>query len=147
LQNNLEEKTMSTYQYKPLRYFSITFLVTFIFYFAGAYLSYQDDGSGRYMFVLLAGLMTPFVIALVMIFRSKDAALKKDFINRLLNPKLIRPKILPFFFLVMPLVVLVSIVLSLPFGGSTEQFQIADEFSFFNGLCAGAVTAAVGRHL
>ena len=105
---------MSTYQYNPLRYFSVTFLATFAFYFAGAYLSYHDDGSGRYMFLLLAGLLTPFVVALAMIFSSKDAALKKDFINRL--------------------VVLVSIVLDLPFGGSIEQFQLAEGFSFSTGF-------------
>ncbi len=125
---------MSAYQYKPMRYFVVTFLVTFAFFFAGAYLSYQDDGSGGYMFLLLAGLMTPFVVALAMIFRSNNAALKKDFINRLVNPKLIEPKILPFFFLVMPLVVLVSITLSLPFGGSIEQFHWAEEFSFSTGF-------------
>jgi len=125
---------MSAYQYKSLRYFVVTFLVTFAFFFAGAHLSYQNDGSGGYMFLLLAGLVTPFVVALAMIFSSNDAALKKDFINRLVNPKLIEPKILPFFFLVMPLVVLVSIVLSLPFGGSIEQFQWAEEFSFSTGF-------------
>ena len=125
---------MSDYQYKPLRYFSVTFLATFAFYFAGAYLSYHDDGSGRYMLLLLAGLVTPFVVALAMIRNSKDASLKKDFINRLVNPKLIQPKILPLFFLLMPLVVLVSIVLSLPFGGSTEQFQLAEGFSFSTGF-------------
>ena len=68
---------MSAYQYKPLRYFSVTFLVTFAFFFAGAYLSFQDEDSGRYMFLLLAGLFTPFVVALAMIFSSKDAVLKK----------------------------------------------------------------------
>ncbi|RMF00595.1 MAG: CPBP family intramembrane metalloprotease [Chloroflexi bacterium] len=125
---------MSAYQYKPLRYFPVTFLVTFTFFFAGAYLSWQDDGSGGYMFLLLAGLVTPFVVALAMIFGSKDAKLKRDFINRLVNPKLIEPKILPFFFLLMPLVVLVSIALSLPFGGSTEQLQLAEGFSFSTGF-------------
>lgn len=86
-----------------------------------------------YIFLLPAGLMTPFVVVLIMIFGSKDAALKKDFINRLVNPRLSEPKILAFFFLVMPLVVLVSIALSLPFGGSVKQFQFAEEFSFSTG--------------
>jgi membrane protease YdiL (CAAX protease family) len=123
---------MSTY--KPMRYFSVTFLVTFAFYFVGAYLSYQDDGSGRHMFFLLAGLITPFMVALVLIFNSANEALRKDFVNRLLNPKLIQPKMLPLFLLLMPLVVLVSIALSLPFGGSIDQFQLAEGFSFSSGF-------------
>lgn len=131
---SMAAKMMAQAQYKPLRYFSITFLVTFAFYLVGAYLSYQDDGSGRHMLYLLAGLLTPFLVSLVMIFTSKNAAMKKEFVNRLLNPTLIRLKTLPVFFLLMPLVVLLSIGLSLPWGGSLAQFQFAEGFSFTSGF-------------
>ena len=126
---------MSTiYQYKPKTYFSMTFLASFAFFFVGAYLSFQDDGRGLYVWFLLAGLVTPFLVALAMIFASKNSGLKKDFVNRLINPRLIRPKMLPVFILLMPLSVLVSIVLSLPLGGSTAQFRFAEEFSFSTGF-------------
>jgi len=125
---------MSNFQYKPLRYFSVTFLATFALYFVGAYLSYQEGGSGSYMWFLLLGLMTPFLVSLVMLFASKNSVMKKDFFNRLVNPTLIQPKMLPVFIFLMPLAVLASIVLSLPLGGSMDQFQWAEGFSFSTGF-------------
>jgi len=86
------------------------------------------------MLFMLPGLMAPFLISLVMIFMSKNSDLKKDFVNRLINLRLIQPKVLPAFFLIMPLSVLVSIFLSLPFGGSISQFQFAEGFSFSSGF-------------
>lgn len=41
---------------------------------------------------------------------------------------------LPALLLIMPLTVLISIVLSLPFGGSVSQFQFAEGFSFSSGF-------------
>ena len=121
---------ISNYKYKPIFYFSMTFLVTYALWFAGAYVSFQDDKNGLYTLLMLPGLMTPFLISLVMVFASKNSDLKKDFVNRLINPRLIQPKMLPAFVLIMPLSVLASILLSIPFGGSISQFQLAEGFSF-----------------
>ena len=121
------------YKYKPGIYYAATFIVTYVLWFAGAYVSFQDD-SGLYMLLMLPGLMAPFLISLVMIFVSKNSDLVKDFINRLINLRLIEPKMLPVFFLLMPFSVLVSIFLSLPFGGSVSQFQLAEDFSFSAGF-------------
>lgn len=122
------------YKYKPKVYFAATFIVTYILWFAGAYVSFQDDKSGMYMLFMLPGLMAPFLLSLVMIFTSKNSDLKKDFVNRLINIRLIRTKMLPALFLIMPLTVLASILLSLPFGGSVSQFQFAEGFSFSSGF-------------
>ncbi len=121
------------YKYKPGIYYTATFIVTYVLWFAGAYVSFHDD-SGLYMLIMLPGLMAPFLISLVMIFVSKNSDLVKDFINRLINLRLIEPKMLPVFFLLMPFSVLVSIFLSLPFGGSVSQFQLAEDFSFSAGF-------------
>ncbi len=124
---------ISNYKYKPLFFFSMTFLATFALWFAGAYVSFQDE-SGLYMLLILPGLMAPFLISLVLILKSKNSDLKKDFVNRLINLRLIQPKMLPVIFLIMPLAVLASILLSLLFGGSISQFQFAEGFSFSTGL-------------
>lgn len=121
------------YRYKPEVYFSAAFIITYTLWFAGAYLSFQDD-SGLYMLLMLPGLMAPFLISLFMIFTSKNSDLKRDFINRLINLRLIKPKTLPALVLIMPFSILVSIFLSLPFGGSTSQFQFAEGFSFSSGF-------------
>ena len=125
---------ISNYKYKPVFYFSMTFLATFALWFAGAYMSFLDEESGLYMLLMLPGLMAPFIISLVMIFTSKNSELKKDFVNRLINPKLIQPKMLPVFVFLMPLAVLASIGISLLFGGSVAQFQFAEGFSFSSGF-------------
>jgi membrane protease YdiL (CAAX protease family) len=121
------------YRYKPRVYFVTTFIVTYALWFAGAYLSFQDEKNGLYMLFMLPGLMVPFLISHFMIFMSKNSDLKRDFINRLINLRLIRPGMLPLFFLIMPITVIVSIFISLPFGGSVSQFQLADGFSFSTG--------------
>lgn len=128
-----------SYRYKPGVYFTATFIITYTLWFAGAYLSFQDD-SGLYMLLMIPGLMAPFLVSLFMIFISKNSDLKKDFINRLINLRLIRPKVLLAFFIIMPLTVLVSIFLSLPFGGSTSQFQFAEGYSFSSGFVPAFLT-------
>lgn len=125
---------ISNYRYDPKAYFIRTFILTYILWLLGAYVSHQDDKSGLYLLFMLLGLMTPFLISVVMIMKSKNPAIKKDFFNRLINPRLIQMKMLPVFLLIMPLSVLVSILLSLPFGGSISQFHFAQGFSFSTGI-------------
>jgi len=125
---------ISNYKYNPKVYFLITFIVTYVLWFAGAYVSYQDDKNLLYVLFMLPGLMTPFLVSVLIIMRSKNSELKKDFFNRLINPRLIQIKMLPAFLFLMPLSVLISIVLSLFFGGSISQFQLAEGFSFSTGI-------------
>ncbi len=125
---------ISNYRYDPKAYFIRTFILTYILWLLGAYVSHQDDKSGLYLLFMLLGLMTPFLISVVMIMKSKNPAIKKEFFNRLINPRLIQMKMLPVFLLIMPLSVLISILLSLPFGGSISQFHFAQGFSFSTGI-------------
>lgn len=125
---------ISNYMYNPKLYFFTVFIVTYTLWFAGAWVSFQDGISGLYMLFMLLGMIAPFIISAVMIAASKNSDLKKDFINRLINPRLIQVKMLPAFLLIMPLSVLASIALSLPFGGLVSQFQFAEGFSFSTGF-------------
>jgi len=125
---------ISTGIYKPHYFFPAVFLTTFICWFAGAYLSYGDENGGIYMILMLPGLMAPFLISLLMILRSKNTDVMHDFKNRLINPRLIQRETLPVLFLLMPISVIVSIFLSVLFGGSMLQFQFAEEFSFSSGF-------------
>ncbi len=124
----------SNYTYKPQFYFLMTFASTFALWFAGAYFSAQGENNGIYMLLMLAGLMAPFLISLVMILKFKNGEVKSDLFNRLINPRLIQLKMLPVFLLLMPLSVLFSILLSLPFGGTMSQLQFAEGFSFSSGF-------------
>jgi membrane protease YdiL (CAAX protease family) len=125
---------ISDYNYKPIFYFSMTFLATYVFWFAGAYVSFQENISSLTYLFMLPGLMAPFLISVVMIGRSKNSDLKSDFVNRLFNLRLIQPKMLPVFILIMPFSVLASIIISLSFGESISQFQLSEGFSFSSGF-------------
>jgi membrane protease YdiL (CAAX protease family) len=125
---------ISDYNYKPIFYFSMTFLATYVFWFGGAYVSFQENISSLAYLFMLPGLMVPFFISVVMIGRSKNSDLKSDFVNRLFNFRLIQPKMLPVFLLIMPFSVLASIIISLSFGESISQFQLSEGFSFSSGF-------------
>lgn len=125
---------ISNYNYKPYSFFLATFLTTFSLWFAGAYFSYNDDGKGLYMILMLPGLMAPFLLSLVMILKSSNVEVRNDFFNRLINPQLIQLKMLPIMLLLMPFSVILSILLSLPFGESMQQFELAEGFSFSSGF-------------
>lgn len=136
----------NNYSYKPLTYYAVVFLGTYLFWFIGAYVSFRDE-SGAYILLLLLGLMMPFITSLVMILGSKSPALKKDFVDRLINLKRIRPATLPVFFLIMPAAILLSIAVSLPFGGSASQFQLAEGFSFSVGAVPSLLLLLVAASL
>ncbi len=118
--------------YNPVKFFTAAFLSTFVLWTTGAFFRNRETGS-FFMIFLITGLMAPFIVSLIMTFSSKDRRMKKVFINRLFNLKLINVKMLPLFFLIMPVSVLISISISLLFGGSPDQFRPADGFSFSTG--------------
>lgn len=122
------------FHYRPKLYYGLTFAVTYILWSIGAYFSFQEDAQTLYMIFMLPGLMAPFLISLVFIFTAKNRALVKDFLRRTFNPALINIKTLPVMFLIMPVAVVLSILLSLFVGGSLEQFGLAEEFSFSSGF-------------
>lgn len=121
---------ISSYTYKPLGYFFLTFITTYVFWFLGAYFSFQAGKTSLPVIFMMLGLLAPFVISFFMIFTSKNLALKNDFINRLFNVRLIQLKILPLFLFMMPISVFVSVAISFLFGGSALQLQFAKGFSF-----------------
>jgi membrane protease YdiL (CAAX protease family) len=119
-----------TVDYKPIRFFSLTFGVTWVCWFAAPHLGDPEGGDPIFLVLMLIGLLTPFASALYLIIASKNEALKKIFFNKLLNIKLIRPSSIPLFFVLFPASMIVSILISTLFGYSLDQFTVAEEFSF-----------------
>ena len=121
---------ISRYHYRPLIYFTTTFLVTFFLWFIGANISHNDELKNLCNLFMLPGLMAPFLISLVMIFTSGDKRLGQDYVARLTSFNLIKPGMFPLFFFIMPVAVIISILLSLLRGESVSQFHFSDGFSF-----------------
>ena len=128
--------TQATYQ--PVRYYTWTYLVTFALLVVGAYVS-RVDSTGLFLVFIVPATMTPFAVSLVMMLRSKDPSLKGDFGRRIVKLRLIVPGMLPILLLAGPLLVVISILLSLPLGGSIDQFKFSDGFSSAGLMIPGLV--------
>jgi len=123
------DTTYLNIKYKPLKFYFFTFLFSLVFTLAAAYVSNNPDmGLYRYLFVV-ATVLVPATMAMVMIYGSGNDALKKDFLSRLVNMRLIRPKYLLFCLLLMPVAVLLATAISLLLGQPASQFALSPGFS------------------
>jgi len=120
------------YVYKPVRFFAITFLITWITWFIAAYFSYQKGMEGVQYLFMVPGLFAPFIAVLVMISGAKNKELRKDFWDRL-SLKKIKLSYLPAILLLMPFALFLATALSLLFGQSADQFLLSSEFKIMDG--------------
>lgn len=130
-------KMKESYAYKPVQFFFIANLITWTTWFIAAYFSYQQSGgsNGLISILELIGLFAPFGTALWMIFISNSKELKQNFYDRLLNLKLIKLSSIPAIFLIMPVAVIISVLISyLFFGQSLDQLTIAKVAPYTAGL-------------
>jgi membrane protease YdiL (CAAX protease family) len=126
--------------YKPVRFFLIAFLFTWVFWFLAAYCSYQEGMSLCETLLIFPGLFGPSVAALIMLSRSESKELRKDFWDRLRLGK-IKPRFIPALLLLVPLIILLATAISLPFGYSTDQFAVSDAYMVLKGH--GAVSLII----
>ena len=121
------------YKYKPFKYFFITLLITWLSFFAAAYCSHTRGLESYQILFMAPGLFIPFIIAMFMIYGSKNGELKKDFKNRLFNLKLIKLKYWAAILLIMPFALFLATAISLLFGQPIEQFSLSPEFTLVGG--------------
>jgi membrane protease YdiL (CAAX protease family) len=120
--------------YQPAPFFLVAFLVTWTAWFITAYLSFQEGMQGFQDLFMLIGLCGPFIATLVMFHRSKSAALWKDYLDRIVNLRRINPATVPVMLFLFPIVIILSILLSLAFGQSAAQFALSLQFGFSAGF-------------
>ncbi len=120
------------YRYKPVKFYLLVFLFTFAVLGAAIYFSYGDNTASLKLVFIFAAVLVPFLVALCMILGSGNDALKKDYLNRLVNLKLIRPKTL-WMLLLVPGGLLLATAVSLLFGRPASQFELSPGFSFVGG--------------
>jgi uncharacterized protein len=118
--------------YKPVRFFVITFLITWITWFIAAYFSYQKGMEGVQLLFMVPGLFAPFIAVLIMMSGAKNKELRKDFWDRL-SLKKIKLSYLPAILLIMPFALFLATALSLLFGQSANQFLLSSEYKIMDG--------------
>jgi len=113
-----------TYNYRPVPFFVMAYVVTWIPWSVAAYAGSQNWESYVSLFNLV-GLLGPLAVALVLILSSGSEALKSDFRDRLFNLRRIRPLYLIVAIVMPPTVMGLSIWLSLWFGQSADQLRLS----------------------
>ena len=124
---------MKAYVYKPVQFFTITFLISSVMCFAAAYISFQN--SMHYLlFPLIFGSMSgPSIAACIMLVQSKNKNLWTDFYSRLRFDSMK----LSFIFgilLFVPSLIVCAIIASCFFGQSLDQFSWQALDQVLNGL-------------
>ncbi len=115
----------ASYEYRPVLFFFTAYVVTWIPWCLGVYVGSQEGLEAYAALVNLLGLLGPAAVALCLILMSGNEALKKDFKNRLISLRGIRPTYLIFAVVLPPTMMCTSIWLSLLIGEPTDQFQLA----------------------
>ena len=121
---------INAYSSKTVRYFCTVFIFTWVFWVIAIFLSRSDNDNGMSTLFLLLGLVMPTAITLVMIFTSKNAELKQDFKEKLFGITRMRPLNIILSIILIGAIIVCSILLSLLFGQSTDQFSFIDGFTF-----------------
>ena len=119
------ERKNCGYRYRPVLYFAMAYLFTWIFWVPAIFL----DGNTA-MILMLLGLISPAVVSTVFILMSGSPALKKDLKVKIFGFYKVKWSNVALSVCVFALIVVSSILLSLAFGQSLDQFSFTDDFSF-----------------
>ena len=127
------------YRYRPVLFFVLAYLFTWIFWIPATFVT-ENLGA----VLMLIGLIAPAVVSTVFILSSGSDALKRDLRNKLIG--FYKVKWLNVFLAVFVFAVIVacSILLSLAFGQSIDQFAFTEDFSFTGvGIGSALITIAL----
>ena len=129
---------MKPYKYKPLRFYFICFASTWAFWITATIISRSADDNGISSVLMLLGLISPAVTAVITVLTSGSQSLKADLKRKLIGFYRLKPlNIVTAIFVFMALIA-VSILLSAVIAGqSLNQFSFTEDFSFsINGTSA-----------
>ena len=120
-------KTCETkaYRYRPVLFFTLTYLFTWIFWIPAAFVQ-EDTGA----VLMLAGLIAPAVVSTLFVMLSGSEALKKDLKVKLVGLWKVKWSNVFLAVGVFALIVSGSILLSPAFGQKLNQFAFTEDFSF-----------------
>ena len=113
------------YRYRPVLFFTLAYLFTWIFWVPAIFVP-GNLGS----LLMMAGLIAPAVVSTLFVALSGSDALKRDLRQKLVGFYRVKWMNVLLAVLVFAAIVAGSILLSLAFGQSLDQFSFTDDFSF-----------------
>ena len=128
-----------SYRYRPVLFFALAYLFTWIFWLPAIFVS-ENLGAG----FMMIGLIAPAVVSTVFVLVSGSDALKQDLKNKIIGLYKVKWQNVLLAILVFAGIVAASILLSLAFGQSLEQFSLTEDFSFTGvGIGSALITVTV----
>ena len=129
----MSEQNTKQYRYRPVLFFVLTYLFTWLFWIPAVFLPETVSPA-----LMLIGLIAPAVVSTVFIMASGSDALKQDLKNKIVGFWKVKWKNVLWAVIVFAGVIVCSILLSLLFGQSADQFSFTEDFSFSGVGIAGA---------
>lgn len=129
----MSSSTTNTYKYRPVLFFVLTYFFTWIFWIPAIYVSESISPV-----LMLLGLLAPAVVSTVFVILSGSDALKQDLKNKIVGFYKVKWLNVIWAVIVFLIVIVCSILLSLLFGQSLNQFAFVEDFSFTGVGIAGA---------
>ena len=124
---------MKKYKYRPVLFFVLAYLFTWMFWIPAVFL---PENIG--IILMLIGLIAPAVISTIFVLASDSEALKQDLKNKIFGFYKVKWQNVILAIIVFAAIIVASILLSLLFGQSIEQFAFTEDFSFTGVGIAGA---------
>ena len=124
---------MKKYKYRPVLFFVLAYLFTWMFWIPAIF---APENIG--IILMLIGLIAPAVISTIFVLASDSGALKQDLKNKVFGFYKVKWQNVILAIIVFAAIIVASILLSLLFGQSIEQFAFTEDFSFTGVGIAGA---------
>ena len=124
---------MKKYKYRPVLFFVLAYLFTWMFWIPAVFL---PENIG--IILMLIGLIAPAVISTIFVLASDSETLKQDLKNKVFGFYKVKWQNVILAIIVFAAIIVASILLSLLFGQSIEQFAFTEDFSFTGVGIAGA---------
>ncbi len=134
----METTHTKAYRYRPVLFFALAYLFTWVFWIPAAFVP-EDTGAG----LMVIGLLAPAVVSTLFVVFSGSDALKKDLKNKIFGFYKVKWLNVIWSVAVFALIVVFSILLSLAFGQSLDQFAFTEDFNFTGVGVAGALVTII----
>ena len=121
----MSAKFTSPYKYKPVKFFALAYLFTWIFWIPAIFLP-----ENVAVVLMAVGLLAPAVVSTLFVLLSNSDALKRDLKNKLVGFYKVKWGNVFLAVAVFAAIVACSILLSTLFGQSLDQFAFTEDFSF-----------------
>lgn len=118
-------RQQTSYKYRPVLFFILAYVFTWIFWVPAIFVP-EEIGTG----LMLLGLIAPAVVSTLFVVLSGSDALKQDLKQKIVGFYKVKWLNVLVAVLVFALIVVCSILMSLAFGQSLDQFAFTDDFSF-----------------